>query len=205
VHAQHEGVPRPPRSHHGAAPAPPPVAGGVSRAVESLAGRTHAGGGRTPRAAGLVCAAGGPAGAEGAGAARAPRRPLPGRAGGGAAAQARPGRLRPPAQSGRDPGDPRVRRPGRDDRLTGPHGPVEAPVDAHEPRLVVATVARRKVLVHRPRGGLPASAPIRRSATGRGTSPARAPGSRLPCQRSTGRWAVLWASRSAPCPPRRPP
>lgn len=71
------------------------------------------------------------------------------------------------SKAGEKPGYPRFRGAGRYDSLTFPQVPVGCALDAAEQRLVVSKVGRIKVLLHRPLVGVPKTAVIRRTATGK--------------------------------------
>jgi len=70
-------------------------------------------------------------------------------------------------RAGETPGYPRFRGPGRYDSLTFPQAPVGCALDVGEKRLVVSKVGRVKMLLHRPLEGIPKTATIRRTATGK--------------------------------------
>jgi putative transposase len=70
-------------------------------------------------------------------------------------------------RAGETPGYPRFRGKGRYDSLTFPQVPVGCALDAEEKRLVVSKAGRIKVLLHRPLEGMPKTATIRRTATGK--------------------------------------
>ena len=70
-------------------------------------------------------------------------------------------------RAGETPGYPRFRGRGRYDRLTFPQVPVGCALDAAAKRLVISKVGRIKVVLHRPLEGVPKTATIRRSATGK--------------------------------------
>jgi putative transposase len=68
---------------------------------------------------------------------------------------------------GETPGYPRFRGAGRYDSLTFPQVPSGCALAANEKRLVVSKVGRIKILLHRPLEGIPKTATIRRTATGK--------------------------------------
>jgi len=70
-------------------------------------------------------------------------------------------------RAGETPGYPRFRGPGRYDSLTFSQVPVGCALDVGEKRLVVSKVGRVKVLLHRPLEGVPKTATLRRTATGK--------------------------------------
>jgi len=70
-------------------------------------------------------------------------------------------------KAGEAPGYPRFRGAGRYDSLTFPQVPVGCALDVREKRLVVSKVGRIKVVLHRPLDGMPKTATVRRSATGK--------------------------------------
>src|SRR5258708_6580324 len=65
------------------------------------------------------------------------------------------------------PGYPRFRGQGRYDRLTFPQVPVGGKLEAGAPRVSVMPVGRSTLLSHRPLGGTPQTAIMRRSSTGK--------------------------------------
>lgn len=68
---------------------------------------------------------------------------------------------------GETPGYPRFRGMGRYDSLTFPQVPSGCTLAANEKRLVISKVGRIKILLHRPLEGIPKTATIRRTATGK--------------------------------------
>jgi putative transposase len=70
-------------------------------------------------------------------------------------------------KAGEEPGYPRFRGRGRYDSLTFPQVPVGCALDAAQKRLVVFKVGRIKALLHRPLEGMPKTASLRRTATGK--------------------------------------
>jgi putative transposase len=70
-------------------------------------------------------------------------------------------------QAGETPGSPRLRGRGRDESLPFPQVPLGCRVDAEEKRLRVATVGQLKILLQRPSDGMPKTATISRSRTGK--------------------------------------
>jgi putative transposase len=70
-------------------------------------------------------------------------------------------------KAGEKPGYPRFRGRGRYASLTFPQVPVGCRVDAEEKRLRVANVGQVKILLHRPIEGMPKTATISRSSTGK--------------------------------------
>ncbi len=70
-------------------------------------------------------------------------------------------------KAGETPGYPRCRGAGRYHSLTFPQVPVGCALDDSERQLVVSKVGRVKVLLHRPLEGVPKTATIRRTATGK--------------------------------------
>src|SRR5260221_1746341 len=76
-------------------------------------------------------------------------------------------RLKAGAKAGEEPGYPRFRGRGRYDSLTFPQVPVGCALDAAQKRLVVSKVGRIKALLHRPLEGMPKTATLRRTATGK--------------------------------------
>jgi putative transposase len=70
-------------------------------------------------------------------------------------------------KAGETPGYPRFGGRGRCDSLTFPRVPSGCALEAGTKRLVVAKVGRIKVLLHRPLGGRPKTATLRRTAMGK--------------------------------------
>ena len=70
-------------------------------------------------------------------------------------------------KAGESPGYPRFRGAGRYDSLTFPQVPVGCALDAKAKRLVISKVGCIKVLLHRPLEGVPKTATIRHTATGK--------------------------------------
>src|SRR5215813_10754068 len=71
-------------------------------------------------------------------------------------------------QAEEEPGYPCFRGRGRYDRLTFPQVvPAGCALNAQERRLVVSKVSRSKVVLHRPLDGVPKTATLRRTATGK--------------------------------------
>jgi putative transposase len=70
-------------------------------------------------------------------------------------------------RAGESPGYPRFRGQGRYDSLTFPQVPSGCALDAREKRMVVSKVGRVKVLLHRPLEGVPKTATICHTATGK--------------------------------------
>jgi putative transposase len=70
-------------------------------------------------------------------------------------------------KAGEEPGYPRFRGVGRYDRLTFPQVPSGCALNPTEKRLTVSKVGRIKVLLHRTLEGIPKTATIRRTATGK--------------------------------------
>jgi len=66
-----------------------------------------------------------------------------------------------------EPGYPRFRGQGRYDSITCPQVPVGCRLEAEDKRLRIANVGRVKVLSHRPLEGVPKTATIQRSSTGK--------------------------------------
>src|SRR5260221_2482080 len=76
-------------------------------------------------------------------------------------------RLKAGAKAGEEPGYPRFRGRGRYDSLTFPQVPVGCALDLMDKRLVGSKVGRIKLLLHRPLDGIPKTATIRRTPTGK--------------------------------------
>lgn len=70
-------------------------------------------------------------------------------------------------KSGETPGYPRFRGQGRYDSITFPQVPVGCKLDTETKRLRVANVGQVKVILHRPLEGMPKTATISRSSTGK--------------------------------------
>ena len=70
-------------------------------------------------------------------------------------------------KAGETPGYTRFRGAGRYDSLTFPQVPVGCALDAKAKRLVISKVGCIKVLLHRPLEGVPKTATIRHTATGK--------------------------------------
>jgi putative transposase len=70
-------------------------------------------------------------------------------------------------KAGETPGYPRFRGIGRYDSLTFPQIPVGCRLDAEDQRVRVANVGRVKIILHRPLEGIPKTATIHRSSTGK--------------------------------------
>jgi len=70
-------------------------------------------------------------------------------------------------KAGEAPGYPRFRGRGRYDSLMFPQVPSGCALDVADKRLVVSKVGRVKILLHRPLEGVPKTATIRRTATGK--------------------------------------
>src|SRR5215468_1225579 len=68
---------------------------------------------------------------------------------------------------GEKPGYPRFRGTGRYDSITFPQVPVGCRLDAEEKRIRIANVGQVKILLHRPAEGVPKTATISRSSTGK--------------------------------------
>jgi putative transposase len=68
---------------------------------------------------------------------------------------------------GETPGYPRFRGKGRYDSITFPQVPVGCRLDADDKRVRIANVGQVKILLHRPLEGMPKTATISRSSTGK--------------------------------------
>jgi putative transposase len=70
-------------------------------------------------------------------------------------------------KAGEEPGYPRFRGAGRYDSITFPQVPVGCRLEAEDRRVRIANVGRVKVVLHRPLEGMPKTATISRSSTGK--------------------------------------
>ena len=70
-------------------------------------------------------------------------------------------------RTGETPGYPRFRGTGRYDSITFPQVPMGCRLEAEEQRVRVANVGQVKILLHRPLEGVPKTATVTRSSTGK--------------------------------------
>jgi putative transposase len=70
-------------------------------------------------------------------------------------------------EGAQEPGYPRFRGVGRYDSLTFPHVPVGCRLEVEDKRVRIANTGLVKVVLHRPLEGMPKTATIRRSSTGK--------------------------------------